>query len=111
MRFGEPTFAQRPGEPAQRASDAPLARRSVVPAGGLRLVELELEGLRVEVDLLLGLLPRQREAGDAVDRGQHVPLAQARRPRLAPGVDLKRRTSVETQYDLGFIGSNQIPLF
>ena len=55
----------------------------------VRLIELQLEGLRVEVDLLLGLLPRQREGGDAVDARYHVTFPEARRPRLAPGVHLE----------------------
>ena len=81
------TFAQRPRESAKRAANAPLAGLRAVVV--VRLIELQLEGLRVEVDLLLGLLPRQREGGDAVDARYHVPLPEARRPRLAPGVHLE----------------------
>ena len=55
----------------------------------LRLVELQLERLRVEVDLLLGLVPGQREGGDAVDAREDVALPQARRLRLAAGVNLQ----------------------
>ena len=84
------TLAERPGEPPERAPDAPLAAAGRGAVLCLRwLVEPELERLRVEVDLLLGLVPRQREGGDAVDARDHVPLPQARRPRLAPGIHLQ----------------------
>ena len=89
------TLAERPGEPPERAPDAPLAGRGAAAAVVLCLrrrrwlVEPELERLRVEVDLLLGLVPRQREGGDAVDARDHVPLPQARSPRLAPGIHLQ----------------------
>ena len=83
-----PTFTQCPRESPERAAYAFLAA-----AGGggrmvLRLVELQLERLRVEVDLLLGLVPGQREGGDAVDAREDVSLPEACRLRLASRVHL-----------------------
>ena len=93
IHFSGLTFTQRPRESTKRAADASLAGRAVV----VRLIELQFEGLRVEVDLLLGLLPRQREGGDAVDARYQVPFPETRGPRLASGVHLE----VECGKDVG----------